>query len=104
MRTVSLFIFAFSIFIVLFTIYLCNTEILPSDYSIPRKNVEKIKLVELGMDSLQVIQIMGQPLEKREFKREIFFDYEVPQVWSTQCQIIFDSTGSVTYVSNVGVE
>ncbi|WP_169334618.1 hypothetical protein [Mariniradius saccharolyticus] len=63
------------------------------------ENIEKIRLVKLGMDTTRVIEIMGQPLEKRVEGGELYFDYEVPSGWSLQCQIIFDSRGNVVYLS-----
>lgn len=63
------------------------------------KNVEQIGLVKFGMDSTIVLEIMGQPLERRVEGGEIYFDYEVPSGWSGQCQIIFDSNGKVVYLS-----
>ena len=58
------------------------------------KNIEKI---EIGMDSSEALKIMGQPIEKRFFKGELFYDYEIPLGESGQCQIVFDSSGKVIF-------
>jgi outer membrane protein assembly factor BamE (lipoprotein component of BamABCDE complex) len=62
------------------------------------KNIEKITL---GMDTLQVLDIMGQPIERRNFKGELFFDYDVPSGYSMQCQIIFNPAGKVIFINRV---
>lgn len=65
------------------------------------KNIENIEKVTLGMDTLQVLDIMGQPIERRNFKGELFFDYDVPSGYSMQCQIIFNPTGKVIFINRV---
>ncbi len=62
-------------------------------------NLKNIREVEIGMDTSQVLTIMGSPLYKRTFQGELFYDYEMPSGVSFQCQIIFDSSGSVTFIS-----
>lgn len=65
------------------------------------KNIDNIRRVKLGMDTATVVRIMGKPIERREFKSEIFYDYEVPPGSSFQCQIIFNSNRQVIYTSPI---
>jgi hypothetical protein len=65
------------------------------------ENVKKIKDVQIGMDSLSVLAIMGRPNDKYVFKGETFYNYEVPSGSSYQAQIILDKSGKVNYISAV---
>jgi outer membrane protein assembly factor BamE (lipoprotein component of BamABCDE complex) len=68
---------------------------------IGKSNLEKIKEVEIGMDTLSVLELMGKPLEKRKFKNEIYYDYEIPSGNSGQLTISFDSLGIVIDKGNI---
>lgn len=68
---------------------------------IGKANLEKIKEVEIGMDTLSVLKIMGEPIEKRKFKNEIYYDYELPSGSSGQLTISFDTLGIVIDKGNI---
>lgn len=63
------------------------------------RNLENIKKIQIGMDTTEVLNIMGSPMEKRNYNSELFYDYETPSGTSIQCQIIFDSSGQVVFIS-----
>ncbi|WP_439881378.1 outer membrane protein assembly factor BamE domain-containing protein [Pontibacter sp. MBLB2868] len=65
------------------------------------ENLKKLKDVQIGMDSLSVLAIMGRPSDRYFFKEETFYNYEVPPGNSYQAQIIFDKRGKVSYISAV---
>ena len=69
--------------------------------AIGEKNIDNVVRLKLGMDTTTVIRIMGKPIERREFKSEIFYDYEVQPGSSFQCQLIFNSSGQVIYISPI---
>lgn len=86
-------------------ILLIGYSIYDSEYSskavVGIENVKKIKRVQLGMDSLSVLAIMGIPRDRYVFKEETFYNYEVPPGSSFQAQIILDKRGKVSYISAV---
>ena len=65
------------------------------------ENVKKLKDIEIGMDSLTVLEIMGRPSDRYVMKGETFYNYEVPPGSSYQAQIVLDGMGKVTYISPV---
>lgn len=65
------------------------------------ENVKKLKDVQIGMDSLTVLKIMGRPSDRYVFKEETFYNYQVPPGSSYQAQIILDKRGKVSYISAV---
>lgn len=65
------------------------------------KNVMKLKDVQIGMDSLTVLEIMGMPSDRYVFKEETFYNYDVPPGSSYQAQIILNRMGKVTHISPV---
>ena len=65
------------------------------------ENVKKLEDVQIGMDSLTVLEIMGRPSNRYVFKEETFYNYEVPPGSSFQAQIILDKRGNVRYKSTV---
>jgi hypothetical protein len=65
------------------------------------ENLKNIKLVEIGMDTSQVITIMGEPIQKRLFKENLFFDYDLPKGSSGQLTITFDTIGQVIDKGNI---
>ena len=84
---------------------LIGYSIYDSEYStaavVGKENVKKLKDVQVGMDSLNVLEIMGRPSGRYVFKEETFYNYEVPPGSSYQAQIILKSMGKVTYISHV---
>ncbi|MBY5951766.1 hypothetical protein KUV23_12325 [Algoriphagus marincola] len=66
---------------------------------IANKNLDNIKKIKIGMDTTEVLGIMGDPIDKRRYKSELFYDYGMPSGTSIQCQIIFDSLGQVIFIS-----
>lgn len=70
-----------------------------SEAIIANNNLQNIQEVEIGMDTSQVLAIMGHPIDMRNYKGELFYDYEMPFGVSFQCQIIFDPSGLVTFIS-----
>ena len=83
---------------VIYTIYNSNF----SDTDIKgENNFNNITKIKIGMDSSEVLGIMGPPLEKRKDKGEVYYDYDVPYGASAQCQIIFDTNGRVIYFTPI---
>lgn len=84
---------------------LIGYSIYDSEYSnsavVGIENVKKLKDVQIGMDSLTVLEIVGRPSDRYVFKEETFYNYEVPPGSSYQAQIILNSRGKVTYISPV---
>lgn len=62
-------------------------------------HIENISHIKVGMDSMQVLKIMGTPTNRRKVDRQIYFEYEIPSSYSIQPQIVFDSIGRVVYVN-----
>lgn len=98
------------IFYFLLTLSVCLTlligySIYESKYSstavVGSENVKKLHDVQLGMDSLTVLKIMGKPSDRYVLKEEIFYNYEVPPGSSYQAQIILNKSGKVSYISAV---
>ena len=83
-----------------FIIFSCNNE--------QRKkgevNLQNIKSVSIGMDSLEVVDIMGNPDSIYTFKNELFYDYLLPPNASGQLTISFDSLGRVIDKGNIPPE
>ena len=90
---------SFAILILFVTVYINYESKYSKDAIIARENLQNVQKVIIGMDTSQVLGIMGHPIDKRFYKGELFYDYEVPSGLSLQCQIIFDSLGLVTYIS-----
>jgi len=93
-------IFSAIVMVVLSGVVFLNYEFKNSSEAVTaRNNLQNIKEIEIGMDTTQVLTIMGHPIDKRNHKGELFYDYEIPSGLSLQCQIIFDSSGLVTFIS-----
>ena len=68
---------------------------------IGEQNLKKIEQVEIGMDTVEVLKIMGEPIERRKYKCDLFYDYDLPSNVSGQITIIFDSTHKVIDKGNI---
>lgn len=75
----------------------CNTE----QKKKGEMNLQNIKSVSIGMDTLEVVKIMGNPDSRYTFKNEIFYDYVLPPNTSGQLTISFDSLGKVIDKGNI---
>lgn len=67
---------------------------LSSDAQRGKKNLEHLTAVKPGMDTAQVLRIMGQPAWRSRFKKpqqETVFGYTVPAGSSADCQVVFDA-------------
>lgn len=64
-------------------------------------NLKKIKLIEIGMDTLKMKEIMGKPDTAYTFKGEFFYDYVLPPNTSGQLTLVFDSTGKLIFKGNI---
>lgn len=78
----------------------CNTELKKKGET----NLQNIKSVIIGMDTLEVVKIMGKPDSRYVFKNEIFYDYVLPPNASGQLTISFDSLGNVIDKGNIPSE
>ncbi|WP_144605505.1 hypothetical protein [Algoriphagus algorifonticola] len=85
--------------IIIFIILLLGMGVFNSCKEASCENSQNIKNVEIGMDTLKVLEIMGQPISKRNYKGELYYDYEAPAGLSVQYQIIFNSQGNVVFIS-----
>lgn len=65
------------------------------------ENLKNINQVEIGMDTTQVITFMGEPVQKRHFKDNLYFDYDIPDGNSGQLTITFDTLGHVIDKGNI---
>lgn len=72
-------------------------DYLSNEAVVGRKNAENIKKIKIGMDTTQVLKIMGEPEEKYTYQGTKFFNYAHPLASSETIQIKFDSSGKVIY-------
>jgi hypothetical protein len=68
---------------------------------IGKENLRNIQRIEIGMDTSQVISIMGEANQRWIFKNEIFYDYDLPPGISGQLTLSIDSTGKVIHRGNI---
>lgn len=61
------------------------------------KNKSNFKRVSIGMDSVEVVKIMGLPEDRWEFRTEITYSYSLPPGESGSCTFTFNSTGIVIH-------
>lgn len=89
-------------FLLILTV-LCGNEIscINGSSNKGKDNLKNIKAVEIGMDTTMVIVIMGEPVQKRPFKENLFFDYDLPDGSSGQLTITFDTLGYVIDKGNI---
>ena len=71
----------------------------------PKRNHQNAKQIRLGMTAEEVIQIMGQPVEKNlvigsKVGAESTYQYEAPFGSSDGIYISFDEDGKVIHVAN----
>jgi outer membrane protein assembly factor BamE (lipoprotein component of BamABCDE complex) len=78
----------------------CNTE----QRKKGEMNLQNIKRVSVGMDTLAVVKIMGKPDSRYIFRNEIFYDYVLTPNASGQLKISFDSLGNVIDKGNIPPE
>ena len=69
-----------------------------------KENIKNIRRIEIGMDTLEVLSIMGVPDQRWAFKTEIFYDYDLPPGVSGQLTLSIDSTGKVIHKGNIPPE
>jgi outer membrane protein assembly factor BamE (lipoprotein component of BamABCDE complex) len=67
-------------------------------------NLKNIKNVSIGMDTLEVLKIMGKPDSRYIFRNDIFYDYVLPPNSSGQITISFDTLGRVIDKGNIPPE
>lgn len=62
-----------------------------------KRNIENLGKIKQGMDSVEVVNIMGTPFNIWQLDNERVFVYDTPPLYSEAIKIIFDSTGKVMY-------
>ncbi|MCF8302126.1 MAG: hypothetical protein K9I94_02535 [Bacteroidales bacterium] len=92
----KLFITAGVILLLILLILLYNSNFSDSAKK-GNKNLDNIQNVKIGMDTLEVLSIMGKPENRWVFKSEIFFDYQLPPGKSGQLTLSIDSNGKVIH-------
>lgn len=91
-------IFIFIAFLLVVYLIIFYNDYLTGAAQEGRKNAENINKVKIGMDTTEVLKIMGKPYERYNNERkEIFYNYIPHPSSSTSIQVIFDSTGRVIY-------
>jgi outer membrane protein assembly factor BamE (lipoprotein component of BamABCDE complex) len=96
----KIFFVILTLILVIIILFIYHTH-LSKQAVIGKANLVQIKEIEIGMDTLEVLEIMGEPIKKRNFKNEIFYDYELPTGSSGQLTISFDTLGIVIDKGNI---
>ncbi len=57
--------------------------------------MENLVKIKQGIDSVEVVNIMGAPFKIWSYDDEKIFIYETPPMYSEAIKIVFDSSGRV---------
>jgi hypothetical protein len=99
MKKFSLFLFSIISVIIVALIIIMHQSQFSKDAIVGKRNLENLEHIHLGMDSIQVKEIMGEPEFRNRNEQGIFFNYRVPPGLSIYCAIGFNSQGKVNFIN-----